>query len=130
MAMGAVIVRRLVKPRWDALSRSGMRRGISDRVLGEEERAVENVYIKKMEKEKMEKLLRQGFSAEEAKAAISGSPTASPEAAKAAAAAATKLSTDGNTNYAAIAGVVGGAGLAYWYFSSPSKRQTDNKVSG
>jgi len=107
-----------------------MRRGISDRVLGEEERAVENVYIKKMEKEKMEKLLRQGFSAEEAKAAISGSPTASPEAAKAAAAAATKLSTDGNTNYAAIAGVVGGAGLAYWYFSSPSKRQTDNKVSG
>jgi hypothetical protein len=46
MAMGAVIVRRLVKPRWDALSRSGMRRGISDRVLGEEERAVENVYIK------------------------------------------------------------------------------------
>ncbi|CAK9231970.1 unnamed protein product [Sphagnum jensenii] len=130
MAMRAVIVRRLVKPRWDALSRSGMRRGISDRVLGEEERAVENVYIKKMEKEKMEKLLRQGFSAEEAKAAISGSPTASPEAAKAAAAAAAKPSTDGNTNYAAIAGVVGGAGLAYWYFSSPSKRQTDNKVSG
>jgi hypothetical protein len=129
MAMRAVIVRRLVKPRWDALSRSGMRRGVSDRVLGEEERAVENVYIKKMEKEKMEKLLRQGFSAAEAKAAISGSPTASPEAAKAAAAAA-KPSTGGNTNYAAIAGVVGGAGLAYWYFSSPSKRQTDNKVSG
>lgn len=52
--------------------------------------------LQKMEKEKLEKLIQQGFPAEEAKAAISGSPTASSEAAKAA--AAIKSTTDGKTN--------------------------------
>ncbi|KAH8943002.1 hypothetical protein BDL97_13G025900 [Sphagnum fallax] len=131
MAMRAAIVRTLrVNPSrsWDTLTCSGMRRGFSGKVLGEEERAAENIYIKKMEHEKMEKLLQQGFSAEEAKAAISGSPTATPEAAKAAKeATASKASTDGNTNYAVIAGIVGVVGLAYWYFSSPSKKEVDNK---
>ncbi|KAH9569378.1 hypothetical protein CY35_03G130200 [Sphagnum magellanicum] len=85
MAMRARIVGSLLNPRsWHALERSGLRRGASGgRVLGEEERAAENIYIK-------------GFPAEEAKAAISGSPTVSSEAAKAA--AATKSSTDGKTN--------------------------------
>ncbi|KAH9569377.1 hypothetical protein CY35_03G130200 [Sphagnum magellanicum] len=98
MAMRARIVGSLLNPRsWHALERSGLRRGASGgRVLGEEERAAENIYIKKMEKEKLEKLIQQGFPAEEAKAAISGSPTVSSEAAKAA--AATKSSTDGKTN--------------------------------
>ncbi|KAH9542700.1 hypothetical protein CY35_13G021700 [Sphagnum magellanicum] len=131
MAMRAAIVRtlRVNPPRsWDTLTWSGMRRGFSGKVLGEEERAAENIYIKKMEQEKLEKLIKQGFSAEEAKAAVSGSPTATPEAAKAAKeATASKASTDGNTNYAVIAGIVGVVGLAYWYFSSPSKKEVDNK---
>ncbi|CAK9221134.1 unnamed protein product [Sphagnum troendelagicum] len=98
MAMRAGIVGSLLNPRsWHALELSGLRRGASGgRVLGEEERAAENIYIKKMEKEKLEKLVQQGFPAEEAKAAISGSPTASSEAAKAA--AAIKSTTDGKTN--------------------------------
>jgi hypothetical protein len=47
MAMRAVISRRLANPGWDALAaRSGIRRGFSGKVLGEEERAAENIYIK------------------------------------------------------------------------------------
>jgi hypothetical protein len=49
MAMRAAIVRRLrvTPPRsWDTLTGSGMRRGFSGKVLGEEERAAENIYIK------------------------------------------------------------------------------------
>lgn len=45
--MRAVISRRLANPGWDALAaRSGIRRGFSGKVLGEEERAAENIYIK------------------------------------------------------------------------------------
>jgi len=129
MAMRAVISRRLANPGWDALAaRSGIRRGFSGKVLGEEERAAENIYIKKMEQEKLEKLVQQGLSAEEAKAAVAASATATPEATKVAkAATAPKVSTDSNMNYAVIAGIVGVAGIAYWYFSSPSKKETDNK---
>jgi hypothetical protein len=49
MAMRAAIVRTLrVNPSrsWDTLTWSGMRRGFSGKVLGEEERAAENIYIK------------------------------------------------------------------------------------
>jgi len=47
MAMRAVVSRRLANPGWDALAaRSGIRRGFSGKVLGEEERAAENIYIK------------------------------------------------------------------------------------
>jgi len=49
MAMRAAIVRTLrVNPSrsWDTLTCSGMRRGFSGKVLGEEERAAENIYIK------------------------------------------------------------------------------------
>lgn len=49
MAMRAAIVRtlRVTPPRsWDTLTWSGMRRGFSGKVLGEEERAAENIYIK------------------------------------------------------------------------------------
>jgi hypothetical protein len=49
MAMRAAIVRtlRVNPPRsWDTFTWSGMRRGFSGKVLGEEERAAENIYIK------------------------------------------------------------------------------------
>ncbi|KAL2924310.1 hypothetical protein RDABS01_028808 [Bienertia sinuspersici] len=44
------------------------------KVLSEEEKAAENVYIKKMEKEKLEKLARQGPKAAETEATASGTP--------------------------------------------------------
>jgi hypothetical protein len=49
MATRAAIVRtlRVNPPRsWDTITWSGMRRGFSGKVLGEEERAAENIYIK------------------------------------------------------------------------------------
>ncbi|XP_059431533.1 uncharacterized protein At2g27730, mitochondrial [Corylus avellana] len=63
MAMRSVLSRFSVSVTRRMESTRGATRCFSDdkgRVLGEEERAAENVYIKKMERERLEKLKRMG----------------------------------------------------------------------
>ncbi|KAF3341023.1 hypothetical protein FCM35_KLT09867 [Carex littledalei] len=81
------------------------------KVLGEEEKAAENVFIKKMEQEKLEKAARKGPKAAE-------QPPATPTAASGDAKAGPSVhesstegySTDKNRNYGVLAGTVAFAG--------------------
>jgi hypothetical protein len=102
----------------------------SGQMFHEEEKAAETVYIKKMEREKLEKLARKGFSEAEAKKAIEGHPEAHPEAVKIlneSASSSTDTSTDSTSNYAVIGGIVGVLAIGYWYFSGSSKKEDDRK---
>lgn len=81
-----------------------------------------------MEKEKLEKLARKGFSAEEAQKAVEGHPEAPPEAVKIInETPSTTASTDSNTNYAVIGGIIGALAIGYWYFSGSSSKKEDDK---
>ncbi|KAI3837067.1 hypothetical protein MKW98_005400 [Papaver atlanticum] len=91
------------------------------RVLGEEERAAENIYIKKMEKEKLEKLARKGPENATPSAPISEATTAASTP-SAAASSTSKASTDKYRNYGVIAGVVAGLGGLGWYLMASSKK--------
>jgi len=133
MAM-RMIARRLVNPSGEVLlARSFARREMSSgngRMLHDEEKAAETIYIKKMEKEKLEKLARKGFSEEEAKKAVEGHPEAHPEAVKIlneSASSSTNTSTDSTSNYAVIGGIIGVLAIGYWYFSGSSKKEDENK---
>ncbi|XP_062083009.1 uncharacterized protein At2g27730, mitochondrial [Humulus lupulus] len=96
----------------------------SGKILSEEEKAAENVYIKKIEKEKLEKLARKGPKPEE-------TATASSEAAAKPAAPTTsasgestqKVSTDKNRNYAVVAGVVTACAALGWYLRGSEKKK-------
>ncbi|XP_010473165.1 PREDICTED: uncharacterized protein At2g27730, mitochondrial [Camelina sativa] len=98
------------------------RRFSSGKVLSEEEKAAENVFIKKMEQEKLEKIARQGpgeqaaGSASEAKAASGATSTAE---------SGPKVSEDKNRNYAVVAGVVTIFGAIGWYLKSGGKKQPE-----
>ncbi|KAI3994512.1 hypothetical protein MKX01_012769 [Papaver californicum] len=93
------------------------------RVLGEEERAAENVYIKKMEKEKLEKLARKGpENATPTSSAPVSEATTAASTPSAAASSTSKTSTDRNRNYGVIAGVVAGLGGLGWYLMASSKK--------
>ncbi|XP_010510737.1 PREDICTED: uncharacterized protein At2g27730, mitochondrial [Camelina sativa] len=100
------------------------RRFSSGKVLSEEEKAAENVFIKKMEQEKLEKIARQGpgeqaaGSASEAKAASGATSTASAESGP-------KVSEDKHRNYAVVAGVVTIFGAIGWYMKSGGKKQPE-----
>ncbi|EOA28169.1 hypothetical protein CARUB_v10024360mg [Capsella rubella] len=97
------------------------RRFSSGKVLSEEEKAAENVFIKKMEQEKLEKIARQGpgeQAAGEAKAASGATSTASAESGP-------KVSEDKNRNYAVVAGVVTVFGAIGWYLKSGGKKQPE-----
>ncbi|MCL7034680.1 hypothetical protein MKW94_022960 [Papaver nudicaule] len=90
----------------------------SGKILGEEERAAENIYIKKMEKEKLEKLARKGpENATPTPAAPASAAASTPSAA---ASSTSKTSTIKNRNYGVIAGVVAGLGGLGWYLMSNS----------
>lgn len=94
----------------------------SGKVLHEEEKAAENVYIKKAEREKLEKLAR--------KASQQGEQPASsiPLTADGKPASTTGLSSDQNRNYAVIAGAIAAAAAAGWYFlSKPKKSEEESK---
>ncbi|KAI3879422.1 hypothetical protein MKW92_015879 [Papaver armeniacum] len=91
------------------------------RVLGEEERAAENIYIKKMEKEKLEKLARKGPENATPSAPVSEATTTASTP-SAAASSTSKTSTDKNRNYGVIAGVVAGLGGLGWYLMASSKK--------
>ncbi|KAK1429205.1 hypothetical protein QVD17_11410 [Tagetes erecta] len=87
------------------------------KVLGEEEKAAENVYIKKTEREKLEKLANKGQKPEETSAVNTGDakasePTSPPKG----------VSTDIHRNYAVLAGAVTGLSAFGWYYLSKDKK--------
>ncbi|CAN6197753.1 unnamed protein product [Urochloa humidicola] len=86
------------------------------KVLSEEEKAAENVYIKKMEQEKLEKLARKG--PEQASSTTSSAASGPTESAS------TGASTDKNRNYAVLAGTVAAlSGLGWYLLSKPKKSE-------
>ncbi|GAB2274599.1 hypothetical protein Dimus_009367 [Dionaea muscipula] len=92
------------------------------KVLSEEEKAAENVYIKKMEQEKLAKLARKGPQPDE-KAAATGSGGSVTDAKPSGPdSTASKVSTDKYRNYGVVAGLVTAVGGLGWYLSSSSKK--------
>uniref|UniRef100_A0A6N2L8T8 Uncharacterized protein n=1 Tax=Salix viminalis TaxID=40686 RepID=A0A6N2L8T8_SALVM len=100
------------------------------KVLGEEEKAAENVYIKKVEQEKLEKLARKGPKPEETTASGSGGAPADVKASTAASStppgsSTEKISTDKYRNYAVVAGTITALGALGWYLKSGGKKQEE-----
>ncbi|XP_047046930.1 uncharacterized protein At2g27730, mitochondrial-like [Lolium rigidum] len=97
------------------------------KVLGEEEKAAETVYIKKMEQEKLQKLARKGPStgeqapatpsstASDMKAGGGTGPTASTSAG---------VSTNKNRNYAILAGTLAGLSALGWFLLAKEPKKT------
>ncbi|KAK6138301.1 hypothetical protein DH2020_027947 [Rehmannia glutinosa] len=97
----------------------------SGKVLSEEEKAAENVYIKKMEQEKLEKLARKGPKPDETPATSSGGSGSVADAKPTGQTSSTpKVSTDKDRNYAVVAGIATFAAAAGWYFGS-TKTKTE-----
>lgn len=95
-------------------SRRGFSQG-SGKILSEEEKAAENIYIKKMEQEKLEKLARKGVKPEEHRASsgsTQGGESTSSE----------KVSTDSTKNVAVLAGVVAVVAGVWWYVKASPKK--------
>ncbi|KAM7274093.1 hypothetical protein ACFE04_028757 [Oxalis oulophora] len=94
------------------------------KVLSEEEKAAENVYIKKVEKEKLEKLAHKVAKPEEpVAAAASGATDAKASATSSSAGASTeKVSTDKHRNYGVLAGTITALGALGWYLKSGSEK--------
>ncbi|KMZ73528.1 F1F0-ATPase inhibitor protein [Zostera marina] len=95
--------------------RYGSRRFSSGgKILSEEEKAAENVFIKKMEKDKMEKLSHKGeVSGGEKHPEVK--PTPPPTS---------KVSTDKNRNYGVLAGTIAIlSGIGWYYASRPKKTE-------
>ncbi|KAJ6819541.1 uncharacterized protein M6B38_399945 [Iris pallida] len=98
----------------------------SGKVLAEEEKAAENVYIKKIEREKLEKLARKGPNAGEKPPATSEAPPSSVANSGGPASSATSgVSTDKNRNYAVLAGTVAAVSAFGWYFLSKPKKSEE-----
>ncbi|CAL1367195.1 unnamed protein product [Linum trigynum] len=98
------------------------------KVLGEEEKAAENVYIKKKEQEKLEKLARKGPSPGEKAGASSAATDATASASTSSAAgggSTQKVSTDTYRNYAVVAGVVTIAASIGWYLKSGDSQKQE-----
>ncbi|KAK1288870.1 Uncharacterized protein QJS10_CPB19g00406 [Acorus calamus] len=100
----------------------------SGKILSEEEKAAENVYIKKIEQEKLEKLARKGLKAEE-KPLTSDVPPATTATATAGATTTTTsgVSTNKSRNYAVLAGTAAALGGLGWYWWS-SKKSSEEEV--
>ncbi|XP_015872743.1 uncharacterized protein At2g27730, mitochondrial [Ziziphus jujuba] len=97
----------------------------SGKILSEEEKAAENVYIKKIEQEKLEKLARKGPKPDEATETSGGSVADSKPSgstSSAGGASTERVSTDKYRNYAVVAGVVTGLGALGWYLKSNAKK--------
>ncbi|XP_065865368.1 uncharacterized protein At2g27730, mitochondrial [Euphorbia lathyris] len=96
------------------------------KVLGEEEKAAENIYIKKTEQEKLEKLARKGPKPEEKATSAAGASAAevkpSASASSAGSGSTERVSRDKNRNYAVIAGTVTVFGALGWYLNSRGKK--------
>ncbi|KAJ7981180.1 Copper ion-binding protein [Quillaja saponaria] len=96
----------------------------SGKVLSQEEKAAENIYIKKTEQEKLEKLARKGPKPEEKPAAGSGGSAtdAKPSESAGEGASTEKVSTDKYRNYAVVAGTVTMFGALGWYLKGTAKK--------
>ncbi|KAG7568259.1 hypothetical protein ISN45_Aa04g010940 [Arabidopsis thaliana x Arabidopsis arenosa] len=97
------------------------RRFSSGKIFSEEEKAAENVFIKKMEKEKLEKIARQGAGEQ----AAGSASEAAGATASASAESGPKVSEDKNRNYAVVAGVVAIFGSIGWYLKAGGKKQPE-----
>ncbi|KAI7992022.1 Uncharacterized protein LOK49_LG12G01685 [Camellia lanceoleosa] len=95
----------------------------SGKIFSEEEKAAENIYIKKIEQEKLEKLARKGPKPEEKPPTSSGGPASGVKPSGPATSSTSGVSTDKDRNYAVVAGVVAiFGGLGWWYFASRKKK--------
>ncbi|KAK1632532.1 hypothetical protein QYE76_006847 [Lolium multiflorum] len=105
-------------------------RSSGGKMLSEEEKAAENVYIKKMEQEKLEKLARKGPSAGEQAPSTPSSAASDVKAGGAGPTASTStgVSTDKNRNYAVLAGTVAGLSALGWYLLSKEPKKTEEVV--
>ncbi|XP_057948573.1 uncharacterized protein At2g27730, mitochondrial [Malania oleifera] len=92
----------------------------SGKILNEEEKAAENVYIKKIEQEKLEKLARKGPKPEEKLETSSGSST--PDVKQSSPTSTSGVSTDKYRNYAVVAGAVTILGGLGWYLKATAKK--------
>ncbi|XP_015058558.1 uncharacterized protein At2g27730, mitochondrial isoform X1 [Solanum pennellii] len=120
MRLAGVFEKKLEMAARNAFRYVSRRLSSSGKVLSEEEKAAENVYIKKMEKEKLEKLARQGPKPGEQAAGGSGSV---PDAASSAQASSTsRVSDDKYRNYGVLAGLITGVGALGWYLMSKDKK--------
>ncbi|XP_021992549.1 uncharacterized protein At2g27730, mitochondrial isoform X2 [Helianthus annuus] len=103
----------------------------SGKILSEEEKAAENVYIKKVEQEKLEKLARKGQQAggsstsSGGSGAGAGSGSGSASGSTASSTSTGGVSTDKNKNYVIVAGVLTGIGALGWYYKSKDKKTED-----
>ncbi|XP_051120588.1 uncharacterized protein At2g27730, mitochondrial [Andrographis paniculata] len=93
----------------------------SGKVLSEEEKAAENVYIKKMEQEKLEKLARKGPNETSATSSGSTADAGAASSGQTSSSTASNVSTDKFRNYAVAAGIVTIAASAGWYLRSGKK---------
>ncbi|XP_021901426.1 uncharacterized protein At2g27730, mitochondrial [Carica papaya] len=96
----------------------------SGKILSEEEKAAENVYIKKIEQEKLEKLARKGPKPEEKAAEVTGGSLndAKPGSSSS---SSSRMSTDKSRNYAVVAGAVTVLGALGWYLKSSGKKKPE-----
>ncbi|KAJ6841365.1 uncharacterized protein M6B38_307080 [Iris pallida] len=118
--MASRVVSGNVSRRFGVVSR---RFSSSGKVLAEEAKAAENVYIKKIEQEKLEKLARKGPNAAEQPPVTAEAPPASVAKSGGPASSATgSVSTDKNRNYAVVAGTVAAVSAFGWYFLSKPKK--------
>ncbi|KAM0899481.1 hypothetical protein ACQ4PT_021330 [Festuca glaucescens] len=102
-------------------------RSSGGKMLSEEEKAAENVYIKKMEQEK---LARKGPSTGEQAPSTPSSAASDVKAGGAGPTASTStgVSTDKNRNYAVLAGTVAGLSALGWYLLSKEPKKTEEVV--
>ncbi|KAM5585122.1 uncharacterized protein ABKV19_004499 [Rosa sericea] len=92
----------------------------SGKILSEEEKAAENVYIKKIEQEKLEKLARKGPNPEDK--ATAGPGESITDAKPSDSSSTAKVSTDKYRNYAVVAGVMTAAAALGWYIKGSEKK--------
>lgn len=107
------------------LVRFGSRRFSTGKVLGEEEKAAENIYIKKAEQEKLQKLANEGAKSTEtpaAAAANAGGSAAEAKASETPTPTPKGVSTDIHRNYAVVAGTITGLSALGWYLLSKDKK--------
>ncbi|CAA2942869.1 unnamed protein product [Olea europaea subsp. europaea] len=98
----------------------------SGKVLSEEEKAAENVYIKKKEQEKLEKLARKGPKPEETATTSSGGTGSISEAETSSQTSSTaKVSTDKYRNYAVVAGLATAFAAFGWYYGSKKNKSEE-----
>ncbi|XP_010926875.1 uncharacterized protein At2g27730, mitochondrial [Elaeis guineensis] len=95
------------------------------RVLSEEEKAAENVYIKKTEQEKLEKLGQKGPIPGEQPPANPEAPASEGKPTTTAGSSTSGVSTDQNRNYAVLAGTVAAVGGLGWYLLSKPKKSEE-----